>query len=410
MNASRSNTKKILLLILIALVAVAGYFFWPKGDGDGATSSSQQQQRGKGGRRNMPLAPVQAATAQTQSVPQYFSGLGTVTAANTVTVRSRVDGQLMAIHFQEGQQVEAGQLLAEIDPRPYQVALAQAQGQLARDKATLANAQRDLARYQKLAQTHLVSQQELDTQRSLVSETQGTIKADEASVASAELNLTYSRITAPIAGRVGLKQVDIGNYITSGDTTGLVVLTQTHPIDVLFSLPENTIQAILQAQKAGQPLLVEAWDRSNSTLLTQGDLLSLDNQIDTTTGTIKLKARFSNEDDRLFPNQFVNARLKVDTLHDAVVIPVAALQMGSEGNFVWVVNSENKVSKKSVKAGLQDSEKVVISAGLNAGERVVTDGLDRLTEGAAVDVVAPQSTPLTSDKATQPVRAKGDRA
>ncbi|UQY42884.1 MdtA/MuxA family multidrug efflux RND transporter periplasmic adaptor subunit [Erwinia sp. PK3-005] len=410
MNASRSNTKKILLLILIALVAVAGYFFWPKGDGDGATSSSQQQQRGKGGRRNMPLAPVQAATAQTQSVPQYFSGLGTVTAANTVTVRSRVDGQLMAIHFQEGQQVEAGQLLAEIDPRPYQVALAQAQGQLARDKATLANAQRDLARYQKLAQTHLVSQQELDTQRSLVSETQGTIKADEASVASAELNLTYSRITAPIAGRVGLKQVDIGNYITSGDTTGLVVLTQTHPIDVLFSLPENTIQAILQAQKAGQPLLVEAWDRSNSTLLTQGDLLSLDNQIDTTTGTIKLKARFSNEDDRLFPNQFVNARLKVDTLHDAVVIPVAALQMGSEGNFVWVVNSENKVSKKSVKAGLQDSEKVVISAGLNAGERVVTDGLDRLTEGAAVDVVAPQSTPLTSDKATQPARAKGDRA
>lgn len=410
MNASRSNTKKILLLILIALVAVAGYFFWPKGDGDGATSSSQQQQRGKGGRRNMPLAPVQTATAQTQSVPQYFSGLGTVTAANTVTVRSRVDGQLMAIHFQEGQQVEAGQLLAEIDPRPYQVALAQAQGQLARDKATLANAQRDLARYQKLAQTHLVSQQELDTQRSLVSETQGTIKADEASVASAELNLTYSRITAPIAGRVGLKQVDIGNYITSGDTTGLVVLTQTHPIDVLFSLPENTIQAILQAQKAGQPLLVEAWDRSNSTLLTQGDLLSLDNQIDTTTGTIKLKARFSNEDDRLFPNQFVNARLKVDTLHDAVVIPVAALQMGSEGNFVWVVNSENKVSKKSVKAGLQDSEKVVISAGLNAGERVVTDGLDRLTEGAAVDVVAPQSTPLTSDKATQPARAKGDRA
>lgn len=410
MNASRSNTKKILLLILIALVAVAGYFFWPKGDGDGATSSSQQQQRGKGGRRNMPLAPVQAATAQTQSVPQYFSGLGTVTAANTVTVRSRVDGQLMAIHFQEGQQVEAGQLLAEIDPRPYQVALAQAQGQLARDKATLANAQRDLARYQKLAQTHLVSQQELDTQRSLVSETQGTIKADEASVASAELNLTYSRITAPIAGRVGLKQVDIGNYITSGDTTGLVVLTQTHPIDVLFSLPENTIQAILQAQKAGQPLLVEAWDRGNSTLLTQGELLSLDNQIDTTTGTIKLKARFSNEDDRLFPNQFVNARLKVDTLHDAVVIPVAALQMGSEGNFVWVVNSENKVSKKSVKAGLQDSEKVVISAGLNAGERVVTDGLDRLTEGAAVDVVAPQSTPLTSDKATQPARAKGDRA
>lgn len=415
MNASRPTSKKILLLILLVLAAVAGYFFWPKGgsDSDAKTHASQQQPRGKGGRRNMPMAPIQAATAQTQSVPQYFSGLGTVTAANTVTVRSRVDGQLMALHFQEGQQVEAGQLLAEIDPRPYQVALAQAQGQLARDKATLANAQRDLARYQKLAQTHLVSQQELDNQRALVSETQGTIKADEASVASAELNLTYSRITAPIAGRVGLKQVDIGNYISSGDTTGLVVLTQTHPIDVLFSLPENSIQAILQAQKAGQPLLVEAWDRSNSTLLTEGELLSLDNQIDATTGTIKLKARFSNQDDRLFPNQFVNARLKVNTLHDAVVIPVAALQMGSEGNFVWVVNSENKVSKKSVKPGLQDSEKVVISAGLDAGERVVTDGLDRLTEGAQVEVVAPHSTPLASDKAPQAekgARAKGDRA
>lgn len=416
MNASRRTSKKILLLILIALVAVAGYFLWPRGSDGGAengqNAGGQTQQRGKGGRRNMPLAPVQAAIAETQSVPQYFSGLGTVTAANTVTVRSRVDGQLMAIHFQEGQQVKAGQLLAEIDPRPFQVALTQAQGQLARDKATLANARRDLARYEKLAKTNLVSQQELDTQRSVVSETLGTIKADEGSVASAELNLSYSRITAPIDGRAGLKQVDIGNYISSGDTTGLVVLTQTHPIDVLFSLPENTIQAIIQAQKAGQPLRVEAWDRSNSTLLTQGELLSLDNQIDTTTGTIKLKARFSNEDDRLFPNQFVNARLKVNTLHDAVVIPTAALQMGNEGNFVWVVNSDNKVSKKSVTPGLQDSQKVVISAGLDAGERVVTDGLDRLTEGATVEVVAPQSTPLASEKATQPAKgshAKGDR-
>ena len=419
MNASRPIPKKILWLIAIVLVAVVGYFLWPTGNsGTDGASQPQQQQRGKGGRRNLPLAPVQAATAQTQSVPHYFSGLGTVTAASTVTVRSRVDGQLMALHFQEGEQVAAGQLLAEIDPRPFQVALAQAQGQLARDKATLANAQRDLARYQKLAKTSLVSQQELDTQRALVSETQGTIKADEGSVASAQLNLTYSRITAPIAGRAGLKQVDVGNYISSGDSTGLVVLTQTQPIDVLFSLPENTIQTILQARKAGQPLIVEAWDRSNSTLLTQGELLSLDNQIDTTTGTIKLKARFSNEDDRLFPNQFVNARLKVNTLHDAVVIPTAALQMGSEGNFVWVVNSDNKVSKKSVKPGLQDSEKVVIAAGLDAGERVVTDGLDRLTEGATVEVVAPQSTQPGNEKSIQPAqgnrtrdeRVKGDRS
>ncbi|WP_312122994.1 efflux RND transporter periplasmic adaptor subunit, partial [Pantoea vagans] len=210
-----------------------------------------------------------------------------------------------------------------------------------------------------------------------------------------------------IAGRVGLKQVDVGNYVTSGDTTGIVVITQTHPIDVVFTLAENSISSILQAQKSGQPLLVEAWDRSNQNLIASGKLLSLDNQIDVTTGTIKIKARFDNQDDTLFPNQFVNVRLKVNTLQDAVVIPPAALQMGNEGHFVWVVNSDNKVSKKSVMAGLQDSEKVVISAGLEAGERVVTDGLDRLTEGAKVEVVAPQSNAPRATRATLP--SKGER-
>ncbi|ORM52855.1 multidrug transporter subunit MdtA, partial [Pantoea conspicua] len=353
------------------------------------------------------LAPVQAASATRQSVPQYLSGLGTVTAANTATVRSRVNGDLVAIHFTEGQQVKAGELLAEVDPRPYQVALTQAQGQLAKDQATLANARRDLARFEKLAKSSLVSQQELDTQRSLVSETLGTLKADEGSVASAQLNLTYSRITAPIAGRVGLKQVDVGNYVTSGDTTGIVVITQTQPIDVVFTLAENNISQILKAQKSGETLQVEAWDRSNQTLIASGKLLSLDNQIDVTTGTIKIKARFDNQDDALFPNQFVNVRLKVNTLQDAIVIPAAALQMGNEGHFVWVVNSDNKVSKKSVIAGLQDSQKVVISAGLEAGERVVTDGLDRLTEGATVEIVAPQSTAPHSSRATLP--SKGER-
>lgn len=330
-----------------------------------------------------------------------------MTAANTATVRSRVNGDLLAIHFTEGQQVKAGELLAEVDPRPYQVALTQAQGQLAKDQATLANARRDLARFEKLAKTSLVSQQELDTQRSLVSETLGTLKADEGSVASAQLNLTYSRITAPIAGRVGLKQVDVGNYVTSGDTTGIVVITQTHPIDVVFTLAENSISSILKAQKSGESLLVEAWDRSNQNLIASGKLLSLDNQIDVTTGTIKIKARFDNQDDTLFPNQFVNVRLKVNTLQDAIVIPPAALQMGNEGNFVWVVNSDNKVSKKSVIAGLQDSEKVVVSAGLEAGERVVTDGLDRLTEGAKVEVVAPQSNAPRATRAILP--SKGER-
>lgn len=401
---------KTSLITLVAIAAVAGGYYWwqhPAEPSKQPQAEGQQHHgRGAAGANRRPLAPVQAAAATTQSVPYYLSGLGTVMAANTVTVRSRVDGQLMALHFQEGQQVAAGALLAEIDPRPYQVALIQAQGQLAKDQATLSNARRDLSRYEKLAKTSLVSQQELDTQRSLVSETLGTIKADEGNVASAQLNLTYSRITAPISGRVGLKQVDVGNYITSGDTTGLVVITETHPIDVVFSVAENNISQILKAQKSGQPLIVEAWDRSNKTLLTSGTLLSLDNQIDATTGTIKLKARFDNQDDTLFPNQFVNARLKVDTLQDAVVIPTAALQMSNDGHFVWVVNSDNKVSKKRVTAGLQDSQKVVISDGLGAGERVVTDGLDRLTEGASVEVVSPQSTATHSTRSAQPARGE----
>ncbi len=398
----KSRTKTGLLIVIALAVVAGGYYAWQHRPAP-ADAPQAKGQRGGAGR---PLAPVQASSAQLQSVPYYLNGLGTVTAANTVTVRSRVDGQLMALHFTEGQQVAAGALLAEIDPRPYQVALTQAQGQLAKDQATLANARRDLSRYEKLAKTSLVSQQDLDTQRALVSETLGTIKADEGNVASAQLNLTYSRITAPIAGRVGLRKTDIGNYITSGDTDGLVVITQTHPIDVIFSVPENSISQILKAQKSGQPLVVEAWDRSNSTLLTQGTLLSLDNQIDTTTGTIKLKARFGNEDDTLFPNQFVNARLKVDTLQDAITIPTAALQMSNEGHFVWVVNSDNKVSKKRVTAGLQDSQKVVITAGLEAGERVITDGIDRLTDGATVDVVAPQSTAAQNTRAAEPSRGE----
>lgn len=411
MSTRHPVMKKTLIVLALIAVAAGGYYAWQRNaqPQNSSQTDSPAPRGGKGGgdSARRPLAPVQAATATRQSVPQFLSGLGTVTAANTATVRSRVNGDLLAIHFTEGQQVNAGDLLAEVDPRPYQVALTQAQGQLAKDQATLANARRDLARFEKLAKTSLVSQQELDTQRSLVSETLGTLKADEGGVASAQLNLTYSRITAPIAGRVGLKQVDVGNYVTSGDTTGIVVITQTHPIDVVFTLAENSISSILQAQKSGQPLLVEAWDRSNQNLIASGKLLSLDNQIDVTTGTIKIKARFDNQDDTLFPNQFVNVRLKVNTLQDAVVIPPAALQMGNEGHFVWVVNSDNKVSKKSVMAGLQDSEKVVISAGLEAGERVVTDGLDRLTEGAKVEVVAPQSNAPRATRATLP--SKGER-
>ncbi|WP_144817231.1 MdtA/MuxA family multidrug efflux RND transporter periplasmic adaptor subunit [Enterobacter sp. DE0047] len=387
------------MVIGVAIVAIAALWYWHSHNSTQTAAGAHAPQAGRGaagGRRGMPLAPVQAATAVEGEVPRYLTGLGTITAANTVTVRSRVDGQLMALHFQEGQQVKAGDLLAEIDPSQFKVALVQAQGQLAKDRATLANAQRDLARYQQLVKTNLVSRQELDAQQALVSESQGTIKADEASVASAQLQLDWSRITAPIDGRVGLKQVDIGNQISSGDTTGIVVITQTHPIDLVFTLPESDIATVVQAQKAGQTLSVEAWDRTNKQKLSDGTLLSLDNQIDTTTGTIKLKARFTNQDDALFPNQFVNARMLVSTEQNAVLIPTAALQMGNDGHFVWVLNEQNKVSKHTVTPGIQNSQQVAISAGLSAGDRVVTDGIDRLTEGAQVEVVTAQSADAAS--------------
>lgn len=398
------------LVVVIAVVAALWYWHAQKPDAAAGQQATDQPRKAGGGRTGMraPLAPVQAATAVREAVPRYLSGLGTVTAANTVTVRSRVDGQLMALHFQEGQQVKAGDLLAEIDPSQFKVALAQAEGQLAKDKATLANARRDLARYQQLSKTNLVSRQELDAQQALVNETLGTIKADEAAVASAQLQLNWSRITAPTEGRVGLKQVDIGNQISSGDTAGIVVLTQTHPIDVLFTLPESDIATILQAQKAGKTLTVEAWDRTNKQKLSSGTLLSLDNQIDVTTGTIKLKARFDNQDDALFPNQFVNARMLVDTQQDAIVIPAAALQMGNDGHFVWVLNGDNQVSKHTVTTGIQDSEKVVIAAGLSAGDRVVTDGIDRLTEGAKVEEVDAHNAGGNAQQA-DPAQPRGQR-
>lgn len=407
MKGSVTFRRTVVAVVVIAVAGVAWYQFGHKESS--STTAGQTERKGapSGGRHGMrggALPPVQAATATRESVPRYLSGLGTITAANTVTVRSRVSGQLKAIHFQEGQQVKAGDLLAEIDPSQFNVALAQAQGQLAKDKATLANARRDLARYQQLAKTSLVSRQDLDAQQALVSESEGTVKADEASVASAQLELDWSRITAPISGRVGLKQVDIGNQISSSDTTGIVVLTQTHPIDLVFTLPESDIATVVQAQKAGQQLVVEAWDRTNKQKLSSGTLLSLDNQIDATTGTIKLKARFDNQDDALFPNQFVNARMLVATQQDAVVIPAAALQMGNDGNFVWVVNENNQVSKHIVTPGIQDSQKVVISAGLSAGDRVVTDGIDRLTEGAKVEVVDANNSEAMPAKREHPAK------
>lgn len=382
---NQSSRRRIGLLLILALVlggiAYGVYSAMAPLTGD---SGSASQGKSKG-----PSVPVQVATAILLDVPVYLNGLGTVTASNTATVKSRVDGQLMKLHFTEGKTVKAGQLLAELDPRPFQVSLSQAEGLLAHDQASLANAIVDLKRFQTLLSQESIARQQVDTQAALVRQLEGSLKTDRAQVDAARLQLDYSRITAPIGGRVGLKQVDLGNQVKSGDTNGLVVITQVQPINVVFTLPEAQLASVLAPQHSGETLAVEAWDREMKQTLARGKLLALDNQIDTTTGTVKLKAEFSNEDDTLFPNQFVNARLQVGTLRQAVVVPVGAVQTGKQGSFVWVLGANDRVSQRTVSTGPNDGERVVVSTGVAAGERLVTDGIDRLKPGMKVQVVEP---------------------
>ncbi|MCW2254433.1 multidrug efflux system membrane fusion protein [Providencia alcalifaciens] len=385
----RTTLTRSAIFVAIIVAAGAGWYFYSQNSQPETTQKGPSANRPArpGGMPQRVLAPVQFANAQEKVVPRYLTGLGTVQAANVVTVTSRVEGQLMSLHFTEGQHVKAGDLLAEIDPRPFAMQLAQAEGQLAKDKATFTNAKLDLSRYQKLAGSKVISQQELDNQKSLVLQAEGSIKVDQAAVDSAKLQLTYSKITAPISGRIGLKQIDVGNFISAGTSTPLVVITQTQPADVLFSLPEGDIPSIQKAQASGQQVKVEAWDRNNIVMITEGYLLSTDNQIDAATGTLKMKARFTNELDSLFPNQFVNIKMQVETLQNAVVIPTAALQMGNEGHYVWVLSDDDRVSKQLVTVGMQDSQEVVIESGLTANTKVITDGVDRLTDGTSVEVV-----------------------
>ncbi|MEY0599268.1 MdtA/MuxA family multidrug efflux RND transporter periplasmic adaptor subunit [Providencia alcalifaciens] len=412
---NKQNRRKTLtrstIFVAILVAAGASWYFYQQSQQSEAPNASNvakpNSQRSAMGRPPRVLAPVQFALAEQKEVPRFLSGLGTVQAANVVTVTSRVEGQLMQLYFTEGQHVNAGDLLAQIDPRPFEVQLSQAQGQLAKNKATLANAQLDLTRYQKLAGSNVISQQELDNQKAAVLQAQGSIKVDQAAVDNAKLQLAYSKITAPISGRVGLKLVDVGNFIPSGTSTPIVVITQTQPADVLFALPEGDIPAIQQAQSSGQKVLIEAWDRNNIALIASGELLSTDNQIDAATGTLKIKARFTNEDETLFPNQFVNIKMQVETLQDAVVIPTAALQMGNDGHYVWVLSDDNKVSKHAVTVGMQDSQQVVIESGLAANTKVITDGVDKLTDGTTVEVVNPES---IAKKAQTPRKDKPNSA
>jgi len=327
---------------------------------------------------------VVAARATTGDMPITLIGLGTVTPLATVTVQSQISGQIMHIFFKEGQTVKAGDPLVQIDPRPYQVALEQAQGALARDKALLANARVDLDRYQTLFAQDSIAEQQLATQKSLVAQYQGAVLTDQGQIDAAKLNLTYAHIVSPIDGRVGLQQVNVGNYVTPAEPNGLVVVTQLKPISVVFTLPEDEIPPLLQQMHGGAALPVTAWDRSNTHQLASGTLQSIDSQIDTTTGTIRLKSLFANDDERLYPQQFVNVVLLLDTLHGATLIPQAGVQRGAPGTYVYVVNADQTVSVRQVTVGPGDASNITITAGLKPGDTVVVDGADRLKDGAKV--------------------------
>lgn len=360
-------------------------------DGAGARGSGGS----RGGGPNTPVA-VATATVETGDIDVRIPALGTVTPLATVTVRTQVNGILTQIGFQEGQIVQAGQFLAQIDPRPFEAALKQARGNLRRDHALLADAKLDLKRFEELITQDSIAQQQLDTQRALVDQYSGTIESDEAAVRTAEINLQYTHIVSPVSGRVGLRQVDQGNYVTPGDTNGIVVVTELQPISVIFAIPEDNVPTLLQRMQEGAALTAEAYDRGNSTKLGVGEVKTLDNQIDTTTGTIKLRALFDNRDGRLFANQFVNIQLIVNVLKNQTIMPGSAVHRGAPdgvtGTFVYLVNTaDTTVSVRAVTLGVVDGERVAVAHGVAPGDVVVTEGGDRLRDGA--QVLLPANTP-----------------
>jgi membrane fusion protein, multidrug efflux system len=335
--------------------------------------------------------PVVAVPARRGDMPIALSGLGTVTAFNTVTVRSRVDGQLVKVAFQEGQFVKQGELLAEIDPRPFAAQLTQAEGQLARDQAQLKDARINLERYRQLLDKQFISKQQYDDQASSVGQFEGAVKTDEGAIANAKLQLAYSKITAPIGGRVGLRLVDVGNIVHATDSTGLLVITQVQPIAVVFTIPEDNLQSLMKRLRSGERLTVEAYDRSGKTKIATGELLTTDNQIDPTTGTVKLKAVFANEDHALFPNQFVNVRLLLDVRKDATIIPRAAIQRGPRGTFVYVVKADHTAEVRPIHVGITDGDDASVDSGLSADELTVVDGADKLRAGSQVQLQKPEA-------------------
>jgi membrane fusion protein, multidrug efflux system len=398
-SAQPSEMKSHRWVWFFAIVAVVVLGFWyfryvrtstaAQGGGQtavgpGGGSSTKGQGRGPGAGGAF-VVPVVVAPAQKGDLPVYFNGIGTVTAFNTVTVRSRVDGQIVKINFTEGQMVRQGDDLVDIDPRPYQVQLEQTEGQLAKDQAQLRDVQVDYERYQLLYKEGVIPKQQVDTQQAQVGQYEGAIKSDQGAIDNAKLQIIYSHITAPISGRIGLRLVDIGNIVHAADQNGLLVITQLQPIAVIFTLPQDQLPPVVAKLRNGGQLSVDAYDRDNTMKIASGKLLTIDNQIDTTTGTYKLKAVFSNEDNQLFPNQFVNVHLLVDTKKNLVIVPTPAIQRGPQGTYVYVVQPDNTVKIQNVTVGLTADNATGISSGLSAGDIVVTDGQDKLQDGSKVN-------------------------
>jgi len=389
-----SNSKWWLWIVVLAIVAALAFWYHrgtkasTQAQGPANASGQGSASGGRQGQGGGMVVPVVVATAARGDLPVYFNGLGTITAFNTVTIRSRVDGQIVKINFTEGQMVRQGDALVEIDPRPYQVMLEQAEGQLAKDQAQLRDVQVDYERYQLLFKEGVIPKQQVDTQQAQVGQFEGAIKADQGTIDNAKLQIVYSHITAPISGRVGLRLVDVGNIVHAADTTGLIVITQLQPIAVIFSLPQDQLSQVL-GKLHGSQLPVEAYDRDDITKIASGKLLTIDNQIDTTTGTYKLKAVFDNEKNILFPNQFVNVHLLVDTKHNVTIVPTPAIQRGPQGTYVYLVQKDNTVKIQPVTLALSTSTSVGISAGLEPGDAVVTDGQDKLQDGSNVEAHSP---------------------
>lgn len=371
------------LLLLVAVVAAAIVWRQPWKHSPGGRP---------GGAPGQAAQSVGVAVATRGDIPITLTSLGTVTSLATVTVKSQISGYLTEVHFQEGQTVKKGDLLAQVDPRPYEALLAQYQGQLAKDQALLDNARLDLARYQRLIAQDSTSKQTVDTAAATVRQYEGTVRADQAQVETEKLNLNYCRIVAPVDGRVGLRQVDAGNYVTASDSDGIVVVTQTTPISVVFTLPEDSIRPLMKRLQAGAKLTVVAFDRASTEKLAEGVFDSVDSQIDTTTGTVKLRALFASADGSLFPNQFVNVALQLDTLRNVVTVPTAAIQTGTPGTFVYRVNADNTVSLRKITTGASADGRIAVLSGVEQGDQLVVDGADHLSDGAAVSVPATDAT------------------